>query len=141
MPFTKGTPANPSGYNGKREYLNIATRRAQFRKSMFTLMQIRDGRIEELGYTRDGTRIAVAAKISDIIASCVKLMEYTAGKPDQHVSVDVLNGGDMKPNALIIDLSRRTLTLDAIVQAMPPDNPNDKPRLIQPNDDDKSGQE
>lgn len=119
MPFKPGNNANPLGRpTGKKEWINITMRRNEFRRCMYTLMSIRDGRIEEMAYDREGNRVAVAAKISDVIAACVKIMEYTAGKPSQHISVDVINGADSKPNALIIDLSRRTLTLDGMTPAM-----------------------
>lgn len=134
MTFAKGNNANPLGRpTGKREWLNIHTRRNEFRRSMYTLISIRDGRIEEMSYDRDGTKVSVAAKIGDIIAACVKLMEYTAGKPSQHISVDVVNGGAERPNALIIDLSRRTITIDG--------TPENNQSLVVSNDDDKTGQE
>lgn len=132
MPFQPGNNANPNGRpKGSKTLLNIHTRRNEFRRSMYTLIAIRDGRIEEMSYDRDGNRVAVAAKISDIIAACVKLMEYTAGKPSQHISVDVVNGAEQRPNALIIDLSRRTLTVEpapvdaTLVESIPQSGDND----------------
>ena len=104
LPFQPGFSGNPA-CRPKRA-ISQGIRRAEFRRSFLQLMRVRDGRIREMDFTEDGKRIAVYPSVTNLIAACVKIMEYTAGKPEQKVSLDIINGESVQPNALQLVLNR-----------------------------------
>jgi hypothetical protein len=109
-PVTSWVPGVSGNPNGRpklnKRFIDRITQRMEFRQAFLRLIQIRDGRIMEMDFTSNGKRIWVYPSVSNLIAACVKIMEYTAGKPEQKISLDVINGENIQPNALQLILNR-----------------------------------
>lgn len=100
--FAPGFSGNPS--SKPRPSISKIVRQQEFRRAFKKLIDIREGRIREMDFVERGKRIWVYPSVSNLITACVKIMEYTAGKPEQKISLDVIGEAE-KPNALQIVLS------------------------------------
>lgn len=99
--FSPGISGNPLGR--PRRSISPVIRKQEFRRCFLKLIQIRDGRIKE-ELDDKGKIVYVYPSVGALIQACKLIMEYTAGKPEQRISLDVI-GETEKPNALQIVLT------------------------------------
>ena len=89
--FLPGGPSPQLIY--RHGYWSPAVKRQEFRKSIKTLIDIRDGRLHELTFSKDGKKRMVAkAKIDQVIKACELLLGYAAGKPATKIDLSVAGG-------------------------------------------------
>lgn len=89
---------------GQKRVLASFERKAEFRRSFLKLVQIREGRIREMDFGENGKQIWVYPSLKDLITACRLIMEYTAGKPEQRISMDVI-GEAQQVNAIQVVLN------------------------------------